>query len=375
MRTPLCERIGIEFPIFAFTHCRDVVAAVSRAGGFGVLGALGFSPEELEIELRWIDEQVGDRPYGVDFVIPARYAGQEESDPAKLEQQLRAMIPDAHRAFARSLLDENGVPPLPKGERARELLGWTQATAAPQIETALRHPQVRLIANALGTPPPEVVQQIQGTGRLVAALCGSVRQALAHRDAGVDVIIAQGHEGGAHTGEVGSIVLWPEVIDAVAPTPVLAAGGIGNGRQIAAALAMGAEGVWTGTLWLLVEEADLQPAQQESYLRAGSGDTVRSRSFTGKPNRMLRNAWTDAWEGEGAPEPLPMPLQYMVTADSVARTARYASKAQAVAFNAGGQVVGMLNEVRATRDVIYALVEECLETFHRLSGLTPRGDP
>ena len=374
MHTSICDRLGIEFPIFAFSHCRDVVAAVSQAGGFGVLGALGFTAPELEIELQWIDSHVGDRPYGVDVVMPSFQEGRSEGGPdeaRKQEEQLAAMIPPEHRAFVAQLLSEHGVPELPEGQKARELLGWVDATAKSQVQAALAHPKVRLIANALGTPPADVIDEVQASGRLIAALCGSVRHALSHQKAGVDVIIAQGHEGGAHTGEIGSVVLWPEVIAAVSPTPVLAAGGVGTGGQIAAALAMGAEGVWTGSLWLLVKEADLQPAQQESYLQAGTGDTVRSRSFTGKPNRMLRNAWTDAWDAPESPQPLGMPLQYMVTAEAVSRTAKYASRSQDVAFNAGGQVLGLVNEIRSTRDVVYTLVEEYLEAVERLQKLAP----
>jgi len=372
MRTPFCEALGIEFPIFAFTHCRDVVAAVSNAGGFGVLGAVGFSAEQLEIELNWIDEHVGDKPYGVDIVIPGKYEGQGETvDAADLEAKLRELIPTQHRQFAARLLDEHGVPELPEGEKARELLGWTATTAGPQVETALRHDKVKLIANALGTPPADVIKEIQQAGRLVGALCGSPHQALKHKEAGADFVIAQGYEGGGHTGDVGSVVLWPQVIDAIAPLPVLAAGGIGNGRQMAAALAMGAEGIWTGSLWLTVEEAESPPAQVESFLNASSRDTVRSRSYTGKPCRMLRNEWTEAWEQADTPDPLGMPLQFMVTADAVSRTNRYAGKAQEVAFNPVGQIVGTMNEVRPVREVIYALVEEYLEATERLQAIQP----
>jgi NAD(P)H-dependent flavin oxidoreductase YrpB (nitropropane dioxygenase family) len=371
MRTEICDRLGIEFPVFAFTHCRDVVAAVSQAGGFGVLGAVGFSAEQLEIELKWIDEHVGDHPYGVDIVIPGRYEGQGELDEEKLEALLRARIPQGHRDFAAGLLLDHGVPELPGGEQPRELLGWTAATAGPQVETALKHAKVTMIANALGTPPPDVIQEIQASGRLIAALCGSARQALRHKEAGVDIVIAQGYEGGGHTGEVGSVVLWPEVIDAVAPTPVLAAGGIGSGRQIAAALAMGAQGAWTGSLWLTVQEAEASPAQLESYFKASSSDTVRSRSYTGKPCRMLRNDWTEAWAAADTPEPLGMPLQFMVTADAVSRTNRYAAKAQEVAFNPVGQIVGRMNEARSSREVIQELVEEYLDAVERLGSLLP----
>jgi NAD(P)H-dependent flavin oxidoreductase YrpB (nitropropane dioxygenase family) len=372
MHTPLCDRLGIEFPIFAFTHCRDVVAAVSKAGGFGVLGAVGFPPEQLEVELKWIDEHVGDKPYGVDIVIPGKYEGMGEVDPKKLEEMLLAAIPEQHRQFADQVLAEHGVPKLPAGDRpVSQLLGWTAATAAPQIEVALRHPKVKLIANALGTPPADVIDGIHKAGRLVAALCGSAKHARNHKEAGVDIVIAQGGEGGGHTGDVGSIVLWPEVIDAVAPTPVLAAGGVGTGRQIAAALAMGAQGVWTGSIWLTVAEAEAPPAQIEQLLKATSRDTVRSRSFTGKPCRMLRNAWTDAWERPDGPKPLGMPLQFMVTSDAVARGHRYADKAKDVLFNPVGQIVGQMNAVRPAREVIRTLVEEYLEATERLQSLLP----
>ncbi len=371
MHTKLCDQLGIEFPIFAFTHCRDVVVAVSQAGGFGVLGAVGFTPEQLEVECNWIDEHIGDKPYGVDIVIPGKYEGMDELDPSKLEEQLKALIPDQHRKFVAKLLDEHGVPPLPPEEKHHELLGWTEATANPQVDTALRHEKVKLIANALGTPPEDIIEKIHKAGRLVSALCGRPDQALKHKAAGVDIIIAQGTEGGGHTGEIGSLVLWPQVISAVAPTPVLAAGGIGTGQQIAAALALGAQGAWTGSLWLTVREAESPPAQMDSYINATSRDTVRSRSYTGKPCRMLRNEWTEAWEGPESPGYLGMPMQGMVTMDAVQRTHRYADKAQSVAFNPVGQVVGMMNEVRSVRDLMYQLAEEYLEATDRLQQLTP----
>lgn len=368
MHTEICDRLGIEFPIFAFTHCRDVVAAVSNAGGLGVLGAVGFTAEQLATELEWIDEHT-DRPYGVDVVIPGKYEGMGELDPVKLEADLATMIPEEHRQFVRGVLADHGVPDLPEDVDAPALIGWTEATARPLIEEALQHDRVALIANALGTPPPEIITEIHDAGRLVAALCGSASQAVRHKNAGVDVVIAQGGEGGGHTGDVGSIVLWPEVIDAVAPTPVLAAGGIGSGRQMAAAMAMGAQGVWTGSLWLTVDEADVTPRQMESYLEATSRDTVRSRSFTGKPCRMLRNDWTEAWEREDTPDPLGMPLQFMVTGEAVARGARYPEQAVDVNFNPVGQIVGSMNKVRKAGDVVIGMVEEYVEATERLDKL------
>jgi len=258
MRTAICEELGIEFPIFAFTHCRDVVVAVSKAGGFGVLGAVGFTPEQLEIELNWIDERIGDHSYGVDIVIPNKYEGMHSNLSAdELKEMLQSLVPAEHLDFARKILADHGVPVDDSNENALQLLGWTEATATPQVEIALRHPKMALIANALGTPPADMITHIHDAGRRVAALCGSPSQARKHADGGVDIIIAQGGEGGGHCGEVGSIVLWPQVVKEVAPLPVLAAGGIGSGYQIAAALAMGAQGAWTGSQWLMVEEASL----------------------------------------------------------------------------------------------------------------------
>jgi NAD(P)H-dependent flavin oxidoreductase YrpB (nitropropane dioxygenase family) len=370
MRTPICDELGIEFPIFAFTHCRDVVVAVGKAGGFGVLGAVGFTPEQLEVELSWIDERIGDRPYGVDIVIPQKYEGMDADLSAEqLAETLRSMVPPEHLAFARELLTSHGVP-VPEGDdNTLKLLGWTEATATPQVEVSLEHPKVRLIANALGTPPKDVIDHIHAAGLKVAALCGSPSQAAKHVAAGVDIVVAQGGEGGGHCGEIGSITLWPQVVQAVAPTPVLAAGGIGHGAQIAAALAMGCAGTWSGSLWLMVEEADTTPQQKETYIAAGSRDTVRSRSFTGKPCRMLRNDWTEAWERPDSPDPLPMPLQYMVSGMAVAATHRYPDKSADVAFNPVGQVVGQFTKVEKTAAVVQRLVEEYLEATERLNAL------
>ncbi len=374
MRTDICDQLGIEFPIFAFSHCRDVVAAVSKAGGLGVLGALAFSPEDLEIELTWLDEHVGDKPYGVDIVIPSKYEGQgiEDMTPDELEAELKKHIPQGHRDFANKILADHGVPELPDGGAQHELLGWTSTTAAPQVDVILRHEKVNLIANALGTPPPEFVSQIHDHGVLVGALCGSVQHALKHKQAGLDFVVCQGTEGGGHCGEIASTVLWPQVIDAIGDMPMLAAGGIGDGRQVAAAMAMGAAGVWTGSLWLTVEEADVPPAQMDTYLKASSHDTVRSRSFTGKPARMLKNDWTEAWEAEDSPAPLPMPLQMMVALDAVQRGHRYPEQAKDVNFNPVGQVVGMMNKIERSADVVQRLVEEYLEACDRLNKLNER---
>ena len=370
MRTPLCDELGIEFPIFAFTHCRDVVVAVSKAGGLGVLGAVGYSPEQLEVELDWIDAHIGDRPYGVDIVIPNKYEGMDANmSTDELTRMLQDMVPQRHLDFARDLLRDHGVPLDDDDDNSLKLLGWTEATATPQVEMALERPNMVLIANALGTPPIDMIERIHDAGRKVAALCGSPYQALKHAAADVDIIIAQGGEGGGHCGEVGSIVLWPQVVAAVAPRPVLAAGGIGSGQQIAAALALGCQGAWSGSQWLMVEEADNTPVQQQAYIEAGSRDTVRSRSFTGKPCRMLRNDWTEAWENPDNPEPLGMPLQYMVSGMAVAATHRWPDQTVDVAFNPVGQVVGQFTKVEKTAAVIERWVNEYLEATAHLDAL------
>jgi NAD(P)H-dependent flavin oxidoreductase YrpB (nitropropane dioxygenase family) len=367
MHTRVCDLFDIELPIFAFSHCRDVVAAVSKAGGMGVLGALAFTPEQLEIELDWIDEHVDGKPYGVDVVIPANYAGRGDLDPDTMADTLAAMIPDEHKRWIEKVMDEYEVPPLTDDdERGSGLLGWTQEGAWPQVEIGLAHP-AKLLVNALGPPPPEVVDYAHERGVKVAALVGSKAQAERQVTQGVDMIVAQGYEAGGHTGEVASMVLVPEVVDAVAPVPVLAAGGIGTGRQIAAAFALGAEGVWTGSIWLTTAEGGSPPPVLEKLLAANTRDTVRSRSWTGKPARMLRTDWTEAWERDDSPGYLPMPLQYMATADAQRRIAKYQVK-ELVGMPVG-QIVGRMDRVRPVREVMYDLVEEFIEAGQRLEGL------
>ena len=367
MRTALCDEFGIEFPIFAFSHCRDVVAAVSKAGGLGVLGALAFSNDQLEVELAWIDEHVEGRPYGVDVVMPASSAGAGLGGP-DLAAQLDAMIPEGHRQYVEEVLDRHGVPPLPAGvPRPRGLLGWTDQGARSQVEVAMAHP-IRLLVSALGPPPADVVARCRERGIRVAALVGSADHARKQVEAGVDLIVASGTEAGGHTGEISTIVLVPEVVDAVHPVPVLAAGGIGDGRQVAAVLALGAQGAWTGSIWLTTTESDVSPIVMDKLLKAGSRDTVRSRALTGKPARQLRTPWTDAWDDPKGPGPLPMPLQFMLTAEAQTRIGR--SGNPALAGSPVGQIVGRMNRVRSTRDVIFDLVEGAVAAVERLNEQT-----
>lgn len=380
MRTRVCELFGIDLPIFAFTRSREVVREVSKAGGMGVLGAIAFAPEELESELAWLDEHIDGKAYGVDVVMPMATlaSGDIGSDFGKLE----SMIPAGHKQYVEDVLAKHNVPQLPADapdQLAKSggdaLLNWTYDRARRQVDIALAHP-VRLIANALGPPPEDVVRAAHDHGVLVAALVGNVHQAKAQDAADVDIIIAQGTEAGGHTGDVAGMVLIPEVVDAVAPKPVLAAGGIGSGRQVAAALALGAEGVWTGSVWLTTEETEMPPVIVEKLLAATSRDTVRSRSLTGKPARQLRTAWTDAWDGPESPGALPMPLQFMLTAEAVRRIHSYAqdpaSGAHELAGSPVGQIVGSMNKIRPVREVIDDLVRGYEETVARLESA--RGD-
>jgi NAD(P)H-dependent flavin oxidoreductase YrpB (nitropropane dioxygenase family) len=370
MRTDICDQLGIEFPIFAFSHCADVVAAVSRAGGFGVLGAVGFTPQQLAIELDRVDQDVGSRPYGVDVVIPTNDAGRGESHPEKLHAELVARVPDEYFEFAHQILADHGVPELPPGEFHNGMMvRSTSTTARLHVAEALTRPGVKLIANALGAPPRDLIDEVHAAGRLVAGLCGSVEHARRHAAAGVDVIVAQGAEGGGHTGYIGSIVLWPQVVEAVAPVPVLAAGGVGSGAQIAAALAMGAQGAWTGSLWLATDLSEMTDTQRDLLVEARSEDAIISRSLTGKRNRLLRTGWTEAWERPDAPQPLPLPLQDLVAGEAVTRTNRYSERSKDVSIIPVGQVVGQLKSVRKTRDVVTELVEGYVEAIDRLGTI------
>ena len=374
MRTPVTEMFGIDVPILAFTHCRDVVVAVSKAGGLGVLGAVGHTIEQLEIDLDWIDEQLGGRPYGVDVIVPAVYEGSDQGGISVGE--LTAMIPDGHRRFLDDLLARYDVPPLDdEPTPARDLsqaAAFSAGSGGAQLAIALAHRPV-LVVNALGPPPPWMVEQAKAAGAKVGALAGKPQHAQRHVNAGVDVLIAQGSEAGGHTGEIGSMVLIPEIVDAAGDVPVLGAGGIGRGRQMAAAMALGAAGVWCGSVWLTTHEAETNPAVKEKMLTATSSDTVRSKSRTGKYTRQLRSAWTDAWAAPDAPQPLPMPLQPMLVDRALRAIDRSAhhpgSGAEALANYYVGQIVGSMNRPIPAAQVVYEMIDEFVDAVTRLGHL------
>ena len=366
---------NIDLPIFAFSHCRDVVAAVSKAGGFGVLGAVGHTPKGLETDLQWIENEIGQKPYGVDLIVPAKYAG---SDNGGLTvKQIVEMIPKEHIEYVNQILESYDVPPLadnPKGQfdiLNEKAAPMSASTAAPQLEIALAH-KPSLIVNALGPPPQFMIEKTKEAGKKVGALAGKAQHAQRHVNAGVDIIIAQGYEAGGHTGEIGSMVLIPEIVDAVGNVPVLGAGGIGGGRQMAAAMALGAQGVWCGSVWLTTEEAETHPVVKEKMLTATSSDTIRSRSRTGKPARQLKSSWTDEWENPETPMPLGMPLQPILINEAIARIDRAAhregSGAEKLANYFVGQIVGTMNKTKPTTQVVYEMVEEFIEATESIAS-------
>ena len=373
MRTPLCEKLGCELPIFAFSHCRDVVVEVTKAGGFGVLGASTFSPEQLEAELAWIDRHVEGRPYGVDVIIPTSYDKESETTTEDLE----TLIPDEHRAFMNRILDDAGVPQLPPDERARVLReivdgrgNMTPDGARRLLRVALAHGQVKLVVSALGSPPPDVVAELRERKVMIGAMCGKGQHAMRHKAAGVQVIVAQGTEAGGHTGEIATMVLVPQVVEACGDqVAVLAAGGIAKGSQIAAALALGAQGVWCGTVWLGTRESELDPFEKEVLFATRAEDAVRRKARTGKTVRMIKSKLSEAWEQPGAPQYLPTPLQGILYNEAHARVVR-AKRKDLYSFPAG-QVVGMVNEETSVRDVMLRMQMEYLDTMERLHKLTP----
>lgn len=380
MNNRICDLLGIEFPLVAFSHCRDVVAAVSRAGGMGVFGGVNCSPETLEEELSWIDAHVDGKPYGLDIIVPNKVEGKgEQVNP----EAVLAALPQEHKQFTNDIMQRHGVDPERIAEDIeavrREQVAFTDnlrgGTAAALLEVAFRHP-IKLIANALGIPPQVMLDMGRTHGVPVAALVGTKDHAMSQVAAGVDIIIAVGGEAGGHTGEISTMVLIPEVCNALAQigndTPVLAAGGIATGAQMAAAMAMGASGVWCGSVWLTTVEAETNPVVKAKMLAASSRDTVRARSRTGKPSRQLRSPWTDAWEKEGAPTPLPMPLQSLV-AEPPLRVIDKLSQgdsqgAKDLATYWVGQGVGLMNEQMTAGQVVQGFKEDFLTAYERLSA-------
>jgi NAD(P)H-dependent flavin oxidoreductase YrpB (nitropropane dioxygenase family) len=372
MPIPLPAPIAVDFPLFAFSHCRDVVAAVSLAGGVGVFGAAGYSPEELEVELAWIDAHADGKPYGVDLLIPENLTVRTQRGMTRGD--LAASIPQSHRSFVDDLLRRHGVDPTRRLENYAKddpdrPPPYQFETGEALMDVAFRHP-IKLIANALGVPPMSMLERARAHGIPCAALVGAREHAVRQIEAGVDLLVAQGGEAGGHCGEVSTLVLIPEVMRAVRglrPVPVLAAGGIMTGRQMAACMAMGASGVWTGSVWLATTESETSPVFREKMVAARSRDTVRSRGRTGKPARQLRSSWTDAWEAADSPGPLPMPLQGILSEPAMRRVTQAAEggneQARALVSYFVGQGVGLVDGVRSVRSVVEDFMTEYAEAL------------
>ncbi|MFT5223914.1 MAG: NAD(P)H-dependent flavin oxidoreductase YrpB (nitropropane dioxygenase family) [Glaciecola sp.] len=364
--TPLAREFGMTTPIFAFSYMPDVVIAVTNAGGLGVLGCVRFGGDAAEMQevVDYVKKAVGGKPFGLNVVTPMSSKTVAADDLDGLQHKLEGLIPEETVSEVNKFLTEKGVPALTDTQGQRTVLGWTPQTGAIQLEVALRN-RPDLLVSALGPPPEESIKASHDVGIPVAALVGRVDQARKQRDAGVDIIVAQGTEAGGHTGEIASFVLTPEVVDEVAPAPVLHAGGVADGRQVAAALALGAQGVWTGSLWFSATEHAVPAPLQTMIDSATSADTIRSRSLTGKPARQLRTEWIDFWES-GRVDPLMMPLQYMVTNEAMARFREHGR--EDLLGTPIGQIVGRLSGARPVADIIGDLMKDAATAAARLTN-------
>ena len=372
MRTPFTELVGVEHPLVGFNRSPAVVAEVSRAGALGVLAATAYTPEELDAQLTWIEEQVGAQPYGVDLLIPAKLARGDRDD---LVASLRAQIPGEHIRFVEQLMAKYGIPER-NGREYAPAVNTDPGIVSELLDVAFSH-RISLIASALGTPPAYLVERAKAAGVTVAALVGKRTHAERQLDAGVDLLIAQGTEAGGHTGTIATMILTPEIVDIAGDVPVLAAGGIASGRQMAAALALGASGVWCGSVWLSSEEDIAPAAVKQKFLAATSSDTLRSATRTGKPARQLRSAWHDEWDEPGAPAPLPMPLQSLLVQPAWDRIDAAAESGHVRALELEsfyvGQVVGSFGRLRSAAEITRDLVGACTARLVELGRLAEGG--
>jgi NAD(P)H-dependent flavin oxidoreductase YrpB (nitropropane dioxygenase family) len=319
--------------------------------------------DEIEREIKWLREHIGDKPFGLDVLIPASVP------PSGSKAELREQIPPSYWEFVESIKRDGNIP-APKPQSAEEIRverpSQTQETARRQLEVILEE-RVPVLASGLGSPA-FILDEAHQRGMKVFGLIGNVRQARREAEAGVDFIVAQGTDSGGHTGEIGTFSLVPQVVNAVKPTPVICAGGVGNGSQLAAAICLGAVGVWTGTIWLTVRESDTDLIVKEKILAATERDTIRSRSSSGKPIRQLQTRWTEVWDAPDAPPPLPMPLQGILVSDVL--TAVRENRIADFMGSPAGQVVGMIDEMKPAAQVIFDMVDEAQEVLETLSGVS-----
>lgn len=367
MRTPLAKELGIELPIFAFSHCRDVVAAVTKAGGMGVLGAAWMTAEELDMSIDWIERQVDGKPFGVDLVFPG--TGGDEKSP---EEYLKE-IPESHLNYVKGLLDDAGIPDLTPADRDEFMAEYAQKMAMTnkksqaQLDIALGK-SVGLVVGALGVTPDWVIGEAHARGVRVGALVGSAKHAARQREAGVDVMVAQGTEAGGSVGSVSSMVLWPQIVEAAQGRPVLAAGGVSRGSQILAALSLGCQGVWIGSLWLGTAESELSLEMRERLFAAESVDAQLSKAMTGKQGRMLRTKYVEAWAGPDAPKPLTWPMQSILCGYPFKRAER--GRNLDYWTYSVGQVVGDMKGHTTVKGEFERMLGEYVEALETLEAVT-----
>ncbi|GEK79133.1 NAD(P)H-dependent flavin oxidoreductase [Agrococcus baldri] len=364
MNSELTEMLGLEFPVCGFSHCRDVVIALSKAGGLGVLGTARYSPEQFDIELSKIDEALDGKPYGVTIIFPAAKPDAQPMDP----ESLRSQVPEDYWDYIGSLKERFGIPLQSvdgPGDGAVNAYPLTRDHALAMLEVVKKHP-VALVSSAIGAPPTDAVEELHALGMKVSGQVGDPKHVQRHLDAGVDLIVATGTEAGGHTGEIGSLVLTPQVVRAAGDIPVLTAGGVGTGAQVAAAFALGAQGVWMGSAWLVTQESDLPEPLKELLVKASVSDTRRSRSLSGRMARQLRTPWVEAWEEEGAPEPLLPPLQGVLVKD--AQSAMLRAQGGVNSGTPVGQIVGDLTAIRPVRDVLQEIMADSVEAAERVQN-------
>ena len=356
--SPICDQLGIETPIFGFAHDVSTVAAISRAGGYGVYGATRRFPQEIRDELAEIRSLVGDKPFGVDLVLPP---GMPEHNS---REAIEAEIPQEHKDFVQSIIDRFDVPAATKpGMRTRFIR--SSEIEAEQVEAVLDS-SANMFACGIGAPRP-VVEAAKERGQTTLALIGSPHHVQRSIDAGVDIIVAQGYDAGAHTGTIGTFSLVPQIVEAAGDIPVLVAGGVATGQHIAAALAMGAQGVWLGTAWLFSVEHQnhMHPVNTKKLIEAGSGDTVITRSESGKTFRQIRTGWSQAWEAENAPAPLKMPYQDVLVGDLLGAIEEH--DIEPLIHSGAGQSVGYFDEVRSVSVILNALRDDAIRAIQTQS--------
>ncbi len=364
MKTKFTDMFGLEYPIVAFTHCKDVAVAVSEAGGLGVLGELMRSPDEIAQDIQWMKDRLGSKPFGVDLVFPASVP------PTVNMEDLEAQIPQEMRDFVAGIRQRHNIPetkPPAPGETRRGISSGgllSQDASRRQLDAVLES-RVPFIASGLGSPA-FILDAAHERGIKIGGLIGKTRQARREIEAGVDVIIAQGYDAGGHTGEIGTFTLIPQVVAIAGDTPILLAGGVGTGRHLAAALCLGASGVWAGTLWLTTKESDMDILVKEKIIAATEEDTVRTRCLSGKPARILRTAWSDEWEAPGAPKPLPMPLHGIATSEIT--MAIHENRVESMLGSPAGQVIGAIHEMLPCREVIFDMVSEARDVLEGIMG-------